>query len=92
MSIMRDVTEEEKRRSKKEENNRTTVEIADKVILKQMRVVQRNCFPSGRNGGGNEEIALENLKRTLDNDDLYTDIGYVSINKFGNSSARTGSK
>lgn len=67
MSIMRDVTEEEKRRSKKEENNRTTVDIADKVILKQMRVVQEIASLLGETTA-ETKIALENLKRILDNE------------------------
>ena len=40
MCIMRDVTEEESEREKKETISRQTVEIADKVVDKQMRIVQ----------------------------------------------------
>ena len=37
---MRDVTDEETEREKKEDISRKTVEIADKVVDKQMRIVQ----------------------------------------------------
>ena len=38
--IMRDITDEENAREKKENVSRQTVEIADKVVDKQMRIVQ----------------------------------------------------
>ena len=38
--IMRDVTEEENEREKKENISRQTIEIADNVVDKQMRIVQ----------------------------------------------------
>ena len=37
---MRDVTDEETEREKKENISRQTIEIADKVVDKQMRIVQ----------------------------------------------------
>ena len=37
---MRDITDEENEREKKESISRQTVEIADKVVDKQMRIVQ----------------------------------------------------
>ena len=38
--FMRDVTEEEDQRAQKESISRQTVEITDKVVEKQMRIVQ----------------------------------------------------
>jgi iron only hydrogenase large subunit-like protein/uncharacterized Fe-S cluster-containing protein len=67
ISIMKDVTEEEKSRLKKEKVNRQTVEIADKVIEKQMRVVQEIASLLGETTA-ETKIALTNLKETLNNE------------------------
>ena len=40
IGIMRDITEEEEDRERKESLSRQTVEVADKVVEKQMRIVQ----------------------------------------------------
>ena len=40
MSIMKDITEEEKQKELKEKISKNSIEITDKVIEKQMRVVQ----------------------------------------------------
>lgn len=62
--IMRDVTEEEASREKKEEVAHQTVEITDKVIEKQMRVVQEIASLLGETTA-ETKIALEKLKETI---------------------------
>ncbi|MGN0675806.1 MAG: [Fe-Fe] hydrogenase large subunit C-terminal domain-containing protein [Oscillospiraceae bacterium] len=64
MSIMRDITDEEKRRTKKENTNMQAVEITDKVIDKQMRVVQEIASLLGETTA-ETKIALTKLKETL---------------------------
>lgn len=64
MSIMRDITEEENRRTKKENTNMQAVEITDKVIDKQMRVVQEIASLLGETTA-ETKIALTKLKETL---------------------------
>lgn len=48
MCIMRDVTEEERERMNKEKISQHTIEVTDKVIEKQMRVVQEISLSVGR--------------------------------------------
>jgi sensor histidine kinase regulating citrate/malate metabolism len=67
ISIMKDVTLEEKSRLKKEKINQQTVEIADKVIEKQMRVVQEIASLLGETTA-ETKIALTNLKESLKNE------------------------
>jgi PAS domain-containing protein len=67
ISIIKDVTLEEKSRLKKEQVNRQTIEIADKVIEKQMRVVQEIASLLGETTA-ETKIALTNLKETLRNE------------------------
>lgn len=67
ISIMKDVTLEEKSRLKKEQINKQTIEIADKVIEKQMRVVQEIASLLGETTA-ETKIALTNLKETLKNE------------------------
>lgn len=67
ISIMKDVTLEETSRIKKENLNRQTVEIADKVIEKQMRVVQEIASLLGETTA-ETKIALTNLKESLKNE------------------------
>ncbi len=67
ISIMRDITAEEKARLKKEEISRQTMEITDKVIEKQMRVVQEIASLLGETTA-ETKIALTNLKETLRNE------------------------
>lgn len=62
--IMRDVTEEETVRNKKEEISRQTLEIADKVVEKQMRIVQEIASLLGETAA-ETKIALTNLKKTI---------------------------
>jgi len=65
--IMRDVTEVEKQRQHKEEITRTTIEIADKVVEKQMRAVQEIASLLGETTA-ETKIALTKLKETLKNE------------------------
>jgi len=67
ISIMRDITAEEKARLKKEEISKQTMEITDKVIEKQMRVVQEIASLLGETTA-ETKIALTNLKETLRNE------------------------
>lgn len=62
--IMRDVTDEEAAREKKEEVARQTVEITDKVIEKQMRVVHEIASLLGETTA-ETKIALAKLKETI---------------------------
>ncbi len=62
--IMRDVTEEETVKNKKEEISRQTLEIADKVVEKQMRIVQEIASLLGETAA-ETKIALTNLKKTI---------------------------
>ncbi len=64
MSIMRDITGEENRRVKKENTNMQAVDITDKVIDKQMRVVQEIASLLGETTA-ETKIALTKLKETL---------------------------
>ena len=62
--IMRDITEEENAREHKEEVSRQTVEIADKVVEKQMRIVQEIASLLGETAA-ETKIALTKLKETI---------------------------
>lgn len=64
ISILRDVTEEESQRQKKEEFGRQTVEIADKVVDKQMRIVQEIASLLGETAA-ETKIALTKLKESI---------------------------
>ena len=65
--IMRDVTDEETEREKKENISRQTIEIADKVVDKQMRVVQEIASLLGETAA-ETKIALTKLKESIDNE------------------------
>lgn len=62
--IMHDVTDEEAERSKKEDISRNTVEIADKVVDKQMRIVQEIASLLGETAV-ETKIALTKLKESI---------------------------
>ncbi len=64
MSIMRDITKEEIQHEKKDEMSRKTIEVTDKVIEKQMRVVQEIASLLGETTA-ETKIALTKLKETL---------------------------
>ena len=61
---MRDVTDEEIQREKKEKISRQTVEVADKVVDKQMRIVQEIASLLGETAA-ETKIALAKLKESI---------------------------
>ncbi|MEG1548482.1 MAG: [Fe-Fe] hydrogenase large subunit C-terminal domain-containing protein [Clostridia bacterium] len=67
MGIMRDVTGEEMEHEKKESISRKTIEITDKVIDKQMRVVQEIASLLGETAA-ETKIALTKLKESIGNE------------------------
>ena len=62
--IMRDVTDEEDERKKKESISQQTIEIADKVVDKQMRIVQEIASLLGETAV-ETKIALAKLKESI---------------------------
>lgn len=62
--IMRDITDEESARAKKESLGRQTVEIADRVVDKQMRIVQEIASLLGETAA-ETKIALTKLKESI---------------------------
>ncbi len=62
--IMRDITDEETEREKKENISRQTVEVADKVVDKQMRIVQEIASLLGETAA-ETKIALTKLKESI---------------------------
>jgi uncharacterized Fe-S cluster-containing protein len=67
LGILRDVTEEETQRERKETIRRQTVEIADKVVDKQMRIVQEIASLLGETAA-ETKIALTKLKESIGNE------------------------
>ncbi len=65
--ILRDVTEEETQREKKENISRQTVEIADRVVDKQMRIVQEIASLLGETAA-ETKIALSKLKESINDE------------------------
>ena len=64
IGIMRDVTDEEIQREKKENISRQTIEVADKVVDKQMRIVQEIASLLGETAA-ETKIALSKLKESI---------------------------
>ncbi|MBQ8600454.1 MAG: 4Fe-4S binding protein [Clostridia bacterium] len=64
IGIMRDVTDEESEREKKENISRQTIEVADKVVDKQMRIVQEIASLLGETAA-ETKIALAKLKESI---------------------------
>ncbi len=62
--IMTDVTDEEYERQRKEDISRQTVEVADKVVDKQMRIVQEIASLLGETAA-ETKIALSKLKESI---------------------------
>ena len=62
--ILRDITDEENEREKKESISRQTVEVADKVVDKQMRIVQEIASLLGETAA-ETKIALTKLKESI---------------------------
>lgn len=64
IGIMRDVTDEEEARERKESISRQTAEVADKVVEKQMRIVQEIASLLGETAA-ETKIALSKLKGSI---------------------------
>jgi uncharacterized Fe-S cluster-containing protein len=64
IGIMRDVTDEEANREKKARDNKKTVEVADSVVEKQMRIVQEIASLLGETAA-ETKIALTKLKESI---------------------------
>jgi uncharacterized Fe-S cluster-containing protein len=67
IGIMRDVTDEVEAEERKESISRQTVEVADKVVEKQMRIVQEIASLLGETAA-ETKIALTKLKESIDNE------------------------
>lgn len=67
IGIMRDITDEQAEREKKENISRKTVEVADKVVDKQMRIVQEIASLLGETAA-ETKIALSKLKESISNE------------------------
>ncbi|MBR6692845.1 MAG: histidine kinase, partial [Clostridia bacterium] len=67
IGIIKDVNEEETEREKKEAIARKTVEVADKVVEKQMRIVQEIASLLGETAA-ETKIALTKLKESITNE------------------------
>ena len=65
--IMRDITDEQDERDKKEKISRQTIEVADKVVEKQMRIVQDIASLLGETAA-ETKIALAKLKESISNE------------------------
>ncbi len=64
VGIMRDITDEQTEREKKESISRKTIEVADKVVDKQMRIVQEIASLLGETAA-ETKIALSKLKESI---------------------------
>lgn len=64
IGIMRDITDEQNEREKKENISRQTIEVADKVVDKQMRIVQEIASLLGETAA-ETKIALSKLKESI---------------------------
>ena len=64
IAILRDITNEQLEREKKENISRQTVEVADKVVDKQMRIVQEIASLLGETAA-ETKIALAKLKESI---------------------------
>ena len=67
VGIMRDITDEEYERERKENISRKTVEVADKVVDKQMRIVQEIASLLGETAA-ETKIALSKVKESITDD------------------------
>ena len=67
IGIMRDVTDEELAREKKEDISQKTIEVADRVVEKQMRIVQEIASLLGETAA-ETKIALTKLKESIINE------------------------
>ena len=64
IAILRDITDEQNEREKKEHISRQTIEVADRVVDKQMRIVQEIASLLGETAA-ETKIALAKLKESI---------------------------
>ncbi len=64
VGIMRDITDQQSERERKEDISRRTIEVADKVVDKQMRIVQEIASLLGETAA-ETKIALSKLKESI---------------------------
>ncbi len=64
VAIMKDITDEQNEREKKENISRQTIEVADRVVDKQMRIVQEIASLLGETAA-ETKIALAKLKESI---------------------------
>jgi len=64
IAIMRDITEEQFERERKENISRQTIDVANKVVDKQMRLVQEIASLLGESAA-ETKIALTKLKESI---------------------------
>ena len=67
VGIMRDITDEEADRDKKARFNKQTLEVADSVVEKQMRIVQEIASLLGETAA-ETKIALTKLKESVEDE------------------------
>ncbi|MBQ3100537.1 MAG: 4Fe-4S binding protein [Clostridia bacterium] len=67
LCIMRDISDQEYEREQKENFSRQTIEVADKVVEKQMRIVQEIASLLGETAA-ETKIALAKLKESITNE------------------------
>lgn len=67
VAIIRDITNEQNEREKKESISRQTIEVADRVVDKQMRIVQEIASLLGETAA-ETKIALAKLKESIQNE------------------------
>ena len=67
VGIMRDITTEESERERKSRMNQKTIEVADSVVEKQMRIVQEIASLLGETAA-ETKIALTKLKESIDDE------------------------
>ena len=67
VGILRDVTDEQNARERKDSISKQTVEVADKVVEKQMRIVQEIASLLGETAA-ETKIALAKLKESITNE------------------------
>ena len=67
VGIMRDITDDEEEKERKTRLNQQTIEVADTVVEKQMRIVQEIASLLGETAA-ETKIALTKLKESIDNE------------------------
>ena len=81
LGILRDVTEEETQRERKETIRRQTVEIADKVVDKQMRIVQEIASLLGKKDHTTILYGIDKIDKAIKKDESLRNSIEILINK-----------